>query len=40
VHVAHLLGLQIHTDSFEISRQGELGCGFSQGRHLLRLGSV
>jgi hypothetical protein len=38
--VAHLLGLQIYAGTFETSCQGEMVCHFSQGRHLLGLGSV
>jgi hypothetical protein len=33
VCVAHLLGLQIYTSSFETGRQGEIVCHFSQGKH-------
>jgi hypothetical protein len=40
VCVAHLLGLQVYIGSIAISWQGEMVCHFSQGRHLLGLGSV
>jgi hypothetical protein len=40
VHVAHLLRLQIYAGSFETSQWGEMVCCFSQGRHLLGLGSA
>jgi hypothetical protein len=36
----HLLDLQIYTGSFEIGHQEEKVGGFSQGRHLLGLGSA
>jgi hypothetical protein len=35
-----LLGLQVYTGSFETGWWGEMACHFSQGRHLLELGSV
>jgi hypothetical protein len=40
VQIAHLLGLQIYTGSFETGWQREMVCHFSQGRHSLGLGSV
>jgi hypothetical protein len=40
MRVAYLLGLQIYAGSFETGQQGEMVCCFSQGRHLLGLGSA
>jgi hypothetical protein len=40
VCVAHLLGLKVYAGSFETGQQGEMVCHFSQGRHLLGLGTV
>jgi hypothetical protein len=40
VHGAHSFGLQIYAGSFESGRGGEMVGGFSQGRHLLGLGSI
>jgi hypothetical protein len=40
VYVAHLLGLHIYAGSLEIGQWREMACCFSQGRHILGLGSM